>query len=181
MHGRDNRGVRPPTIGRRTRGDALHAGNPRGDDGHVGGGHHGITAPRDITSDRIHRNVAVTEHDAGKRLHFEVAQRFPLLLGEISHLRLGKLDVVEIAFAHLADRALDFFCAELEACGRPVIEFLRQRAHCRVAPGLDLRENAFHGLPHLGVGSLDGTGVHSALEIAGHGCFPPCHSTSRHA
>ena len=33
---------------------------------------------------------------------------------------------------------------------------------------LDLRENAFDRLAHLGVGGLDRARVHSALEAAGH-------------
>jgi hypothetical protein len=69
--------------------------------------------------------VLVTEHYARQRLDFEFAQRIFLLLGEVAHLRLGKLDVVEVALAHLSDSSLDFVGRELEGWRRPVVEFAR--------------------------------------------------------
>src|SRR5438045_2563844 len=88
--------------------DAAHARYARSHDRHVGGRDHGMPAPRDVAADRIHRDVLVAEHNAGKSLYFEVAQRFPLLLGKVAHLRLGKFYIVKIALADLADCALDF-------------------------------------------------------------------------
>ena len=79
------------------------------------------------------------EHDAGQRLDLEIAQGLLLLLREVAHLRLRELDVVEVALADLRYRALDLGGGELERRRRPVVEFLRQLAHRRVAPGLDLR------------------------------------------
>ena len=69
------------------------------------------------------------EHDPGQRLYFEVPQRRPLLLCEIAHLRLREPNVVEIALAHLPDRALDLRRRKLERGRRPIVEFLRQLAH----------------------------------------------------
>jgi hypothetical protein len=124
MHGGDDRGVGAALERRRAGHDALHASDARGNDRHVRRSHHGIAPARHVAPDRAHRDVAVSEHDAGKRLDLELAQRLLLFLREISHLRLGKLDVVEIALAQLCDGALDLGGAQPEACGRPVVEFL---------------------------------------------------------
>ena len=109
------------------------------------------------------------EHDAGQRLDLEIAHGLFLLLREVAHLRLREFDVVEVAFADPGDRALDLASVKLERGRRPAVEALRQLAHRGVAPRLDLREDAFHRLPHLGVGGFDRARVHSALEVAGHG------------
>ncbi len=49
----------------------------------------------------------MAEHDAGQSLDLEVLHRVALLLREVADLRLGKSDVVEIAFGHLRDGLLD--------------------------------------------------------------------------
>ena len=49
----------------------------------------------------------MAEDDAGQRLDLEVAHGLLLLLREVAHLRLGELDVVEVALGDLRDRALD--------------------------------------------------------------------------
>jgi hypothetical protein len=114
MHGGDDGGVRAALERRCAGGDALHAGDARGHDRHVGRGDHRIAPARHVAADRIHRDVPVPEHHARQRLDLEIAQRFFLLLREIAHLRLRKLDVVEVALAHPRDRGLDFGGGELE-------------------------------------------------------------------
>ncbi len=114
----------------------------------------------------------MAEHDARQCFDFEVLQRLFLLLREIAHLRLGEADVVEVALAHLRDGALDLLRAELERGRRPVVEFLRERAHRRVAAGLDLGEDVLDRLAHLCVGGLDRARIHSALQVASHGKSP---------
>ena len=63
--------------------------------------------------------------------------------------------------------------AELEGGRRPLVELLRQRAHGGIALGLDLGQDRLDRLPHLGVGRLDGAGIHAALEMTSHGCLLP--------
>ena len=169
MHGRDDRRMRPAVERRRAGDDVLHAGDARGDDRHVRRRHHRIAAARHIAADRIDRNMGVAEHHAGQRLDLEIAHRLLLLLREIAHLRLRELDVVEIAFAHLPDGALDLVRRELERGRRPVVEFLRQFAHGDVLARIDIGEDVLDRLAHLGVSRLDRARVHSALEMAGHG------------
>ena len=111
MHGRDDRRMRPAMKRRRAGDDVLHAGDARGDDRHMRRRHHRVAAARHVAADRIYRDVPVAEHDAGQRLDFEIAQRLLLLLREVAHLRLGKLDVVEIALLHRPDGALDLLPA----------------------------------------------------------------------
>src|SRR5262249_45360660 len=122
-----------------------------------------------VAADRIHRDVAVTQHDAGQRLDLEIAQGLLLLLREIAYLRLRELDVVEVALAQPRYRALRLRRGEPERGRGPSVEPLRELAHRRIAPRLDLGEDGFHRRPHLGVGGFDRARVHSALEIAGHG------------
>src|SRR5262245_12926826 len=113
--------------------------------------------------------MTMAEHDAGQRLDLQVVHRFALLLGEVAYLRLRKLDVLEVAFRDLCYGALDFLWREVKILRRPFVEFLRQFANGRVLPLIDLREDAFDGLAHFGIGSLDRARIHSAFEPAGHG------------
>ena len=82
-------------------------------------------------------------------LDLEVLERVLLLLRKVAHLRLGEADVVEVALADLRDGALDLLLAQAEILRRPVVEFLRQVAHRRVAPRLDVGEDRLDGLAHF--------------------------------
>jgi hypothetical protein len=168
MHRRHDRRMRTALEWRRAGDDVPDAGDPRGNDRHVGGGDHRIAAARYVAADRVHRDVAVSKHDARQRFHLELAQRLLLLLREIAHLRLREPDIVEIALAHLRDRALDLCRCELERGRRPIVKFLRQLTHRGVLARLDVGEDLFDRLAHLCIGRLDGACVHSALEVAGH-------------
>src|SRR5581483_6091435 len=172
MHGGDDRGMRPALVGRGAGDDAGDAGDARGNDRHMCGRDHRVAPARHVAADRVHRDVAVAEHDAGQRLHLQVMHRLFLLLREIAHLRLRELDVVEVAFRHLRNRALDLLRAQAEIRRRPVIELLRQIFDGPVLARIDLGENALHRLAHFRVGGLDRARVHSALEPAGHGVSP---------
>ena len=120
----------------------------------------------------------MAKHDAGQRLDLKVVHRFALLLGEIAHLRLRKLDVIEVAFGHLRYGALDLLRRKVKILWRPFVEFLRQLANCRVLPFIDLREDAFDGFAHFGIGCLDCARIHSAFEPTGHGfILPVCRSS----
>ena len=111
----------------------------------------------------------MAEHDAGQGLDLEVLHGGALPLREVAHLRLRELDVLEVAFRHLRDGALDVGGRELEIGRRPVVEPLGQLADGGVLALLDLRQDAFDRFAHLGVRRLDRAGVHSAFEEAGHG------------
>ena len=73
---------------RRAGDDALYAGDPGRDDGHMRGGDHRIAAAWHIAANRVHRDVAVAKHDTGQRLDLEVVHGLLLLLREVSHLGL---------------------------------------------------------------------------------------------
>ena len=176
MHRGDDRRMRAALERRRAGDDALHARDLRGDDRHVRGGDHRIAPARHVAADRVHRDVLVAEHDAGQRLDLQVVHGVLLLLREVAHLRLREPDVVEVALGDLRDRALDLLRRQPERGRRPVVEFLRQLADRHVLALLDLRQDAFDRLAHLGVGGLDRARVHSALEIAGHEVSPDLHS-----
>src|SRR5262249_10270946 len=169
MHCRDDGRVRSPFEGWRTGDDPFHARNLRSHDRHVCRCDHRIAPARHVTADRIHRDMTMAEHDARQRLDLEVVHRFALLLGEVAYLRLRELNVLEVAFRDLRYRALDFLWPETKILRRPFVDFLRQFVNGRVLPLIDLREDAFDGFAHFGIGSLDRARIHSAFEPAGHG------------
>ena len=169
MHCCDDRRMRPTLERRRAGNDAFHPCDLGGDDRHVRASHHRIAAARDVAADRIDRDVAMAEHDAGQGFDLEVEHGFALLLCEIPDLRLRELDVLDIPLWHLRDGALDLGGREVEILRRPLVEFLRQLADRVVLALLDLGEDGFHGLAHFRVGGLDRACVHSALQIASHG------------
>ncbi len=176
MLGGDDGRMRAALVGRGAGNDALHPGHLGGDDRHVRGGHHRIAPAGHVAANRVYRDVLMAEYHAGQRLDFDIDHALALLLREIAHLGLGKLDVLEVALRHLADGALNVLFAQLEVGWRPIVELLRQLANGFVLARLDLAEDAFHCLAHLGVGGFDRARVHSALEIAGHG-LSSIHST----
>ncbi len=173
MHGGDDGGVRPALERRGTGDDALHARHLGGDDGHMRRGDHRIAPARHVAADRIHRDVAMAEHDAGQRLDLQVVHGLLLFLREIAYLRLRELDVIAIALGHFRDGLLDVLRAEPEILRRPLVEFLRQFADGGVLARVDLRQDAFDRFAHLGVGGLDRACVHSALEPTGHRVLQP--------
>ncbi len=172
MHGGDDGRMRPALEWRRAGDNAFHAGDLGGDDRHMRRGDHRVAAARHIAADRIDRDMLVAEHDAGQRLDFEVVHGLALLLREVADLGLRELDVLEIALGNLRNRALDLGRRQLEILRRPFVEFLRQFADRRILAFVDLRQDAFDGLAHLGVGGLDRARVHSALEPTGHEMSP---------
>ncbi len=108
MHGGDDGRMRPALERRRAGDDAFHAGDLGGDDRHMRGGDHRIAPARHVAADRVHRDVAVAEHDAGQRFHFQIVHAVALLLREVAHLGLGKFDVFEVALTHLRNGASRF-------------------------------------------------------------------------
>jgi hypothetical protein len=58
--------------------------------------------------------MPVAEDHARQGLDLEIAHGLLLLLGEVAHLLLGELDVVEVALADLTDGALDLRRRQLE-------------------------------------------------------------------
>ena len=83
----------------------------RGDDRHMRGGDHRIAPARHVAADRVHRDVAVAEHDAGQRLDFEVVHALALLLREVAHLRLRELMSSRSRLATCAMALLDLLRA----------------------------------------------------------------------
>jgi hypothetical protein len=68
--------------------------------------------------------MAVAQHDARHRLHLKIVHRFALLLRKVSHLRLGKLYVIKVAFGDLRYGSLDFLRYETKVFWRPFVELL---------------------------------------------------------
>ena len=92
--------------------------------------------------------------------------RRPLVLGEVAHLRLREVDVVEVLLRQAGDAGLDLGVGQPEVLAVPVVELHRQLAHRRVAARLDVGENAFDRRPDLRVVLRPQRRVPAALEIS---------------
>ena len=113
----------------------------------------------------------MAEHDAGQRLDLDVPHRRALVLGEVAHLRLRELDVVDVARRELGQAAADLGVGEAVVVAVPAVELDRQLAHGLVAAGLDVGEHRLDRGADLGVVLGDCARVAPALE-------PACHSSS---
>src|SRR6516162_1643966 len=106
MHSSDNGWMRTAPERWLAGGDALYASDLCSNDRHMRGGNHGIPAARYIAADRVYRNVPVPKHDTWQGLDFNIQHAVTLLAGKVSHLRLRKLDVFQIALGNFGYCAL---------------------------------------------------------------------------
>ncbi len=151
LHRRHDRRVRPAVMGRRRRHDALHAGDLRGHHAHMRRGDHRVFPAWHVAADAVHGDIAVPENDAGHGFDFEVLEAGFLMFGEVADLGLGEFDIVEIAFANLAERRLYFRFGKSELLRRPVVEPFGIFAQCGVAARLDLPQNSFDELARFSI------------------------------
>jgi hypothetical protein len=114
----------------------------------------------------------VPEHHARQRLDLDVPHRGALVLGEVFHLRLGELDVLDVARAQLRKALADLGVGEPVVVPVPRVEFLRELAHRGVAARGDVGEDALDDAAHLGVLGRDRRRVPSALQPTRHGVSP---------
>ena len=142
VHGGDHGRARLAMIRRRGRDHARHARDFRRHHAHVGGGHQRIFSARNVAADRVNRHVLVPENDSRQGLDFDVLQRRPLRLGEVAHLGLGELDVVDVALGELGQAALDLLLRKPERGWVPFVELLRNFAQSRLAATFDVFNNA---------------------------------------
>jgi pimeloyl-ACP methyl ester carboxylesterase len=115
MLGSDDGRCRLAVEGRRAGDDAGHAGDLGGDDGHVGGGQKRVFAAGNVAADGLDRDVLVAEDDAGHGFDLDVLEGGALVFGEVFHLRLGELDVCDVAGGQLGQTVLNF------GVGQPVV------------------------------------------------------------
>src|SRR5262249_61024697 len=114
-----------------------------------------VAAAWHIAADRIDRDMAMAENDSGQGLDLEIEHGVALLLREVAHLCLSKLDVLDITRGDLRYGALDLGGREMEILRRPFVELLRQFADGDVLPFFDLGEDGLHGRTPLCVGGRD--------------------------
>ncbi|EIZ79511.1 hypothetical protein WSK_1908 [Novosphingobium sp. Rr 2-17] len=110
----------------------------------------------------------MAEDDARQRLDFDVLHRIALDLGEVAHLLLGELDVLDVLRRELVDAGLDLAVGQAIALAVPVIELHRQLAHGGIAACLDIGKDAFHGVANLTVAVCPHLRGRAALQ-------PLCH------
>lgn len=115
---------------RRAGHDPRYAGDLCGDDRHVCGGNHRITSAGYVAANRIDRDVSVSEHDARQWFDFDIEDAIALFLREVSHLRLRKFYVLEIALRDLGNRFLDLRACQLKVAWRPIVKLFRKPADC---------------------------------------------------
>ena len=151
MLGRDDGRRRPAVIGRRAGLDMGHARHLGGDDRHMGRGQQRIFAARHIAAHGIHRDVLVAEDDARQGLDLEIEQAGLLLLREIAHLGLGEADVVDVLGRELGEAALDLRIGQAEILAAPIVEFLGELPHGRIAARSDVGQDPFDDGTDLGI------------------------------
>ncbi len=138
MHGRDDGRVRLAFLRRGRGDDAGHAGDGRGQHGHVGRGHHREFAAGDVAANGLHGDVFVPQNHAGQRFNFDVGHRGALGFGKGADLRLGEFDVVHIARADLLHGRVNFGLCEAEAWRFISVKFGRQVANGGVTARFDV-------------------------------------------
>jgi hypothetical protein len=168
MHSGNNGGMRATIIWRRRRKDAFDSRHFGCYHAHVGGSYHRILATGYITPNRVDRHVAVTEHYTRHRFYFKIFQASLLLFRKTSNLRLGKTNVIEIAFRYFRDRRFDFGIRESKRLWIPIVELSGKLANCGITAGLDVREYALNRGTNLGIGLCDFTCLNSFLYIGRH-------------
>ena len=179
MHGSDDRGMRRTALWGCGRDDALHACHLGGHHAHMRGADHRIFAARHVAADRIHRDVAMAEDDAGQGLDLDVGHRGLLRLGEAAHLRLGEADIVEVALGDFRDGLFDLLLGQAEGGRLIAIELRGKLADRGVAARLDVLQDALDRGAHLRV-VLGARGLGpGGLEMADHEEFPCCCSGER--
>ena len=97
---------------------------------------------RDVAGDAFHRQVPVAQDDARQGLDFQVQERRLLRFGEAPDLFLGEGDVGRLARRQLVETGLDFRIGQPETLRIPAVEPFAQLAHRRLAPRLDLVDDA---------------------------------------
>ena len=110
----------------------------------------------------------MSEDDAGQRLHLDVLQRRALMLGEIAHLLLRELDVVDRPVGELRQAIPDLRVGEAVILAVPAVELDRHLAHGGVAARGDVGENAFDDRADPGVLLGDGLRIASPFQPARH-------------
>jgi hypothetical protein len=118
----DDRGRRLAAVRWRTRDHALNACDLGRDHAHVRGGQEGVLPARHVAASGINRNVLVTKDHARQRFTFDIKHRISLDLSEVTHLSLGKCDVVEVSLAQLRKAILNVPVRKLEAFPIPIVE-----------------------------------------------------------
>src|SRR5919204_1467164 len=168
-HCGDGLGMRRALVRRRAGDDALHPRHACRDDAHVCRGDHRVAAAGHVAADALYRNVLVPELHAGQRLHFDVAQRRLLVLGELADLRLRELDVGDRGGRHLRHDVLQITGREPQARRRPFVELLRELAHRAIAAAAYVVDDGLYRLARFAVHFIGNARRNAALEIGGHG------------
>jgi hypothetical protein len=154
-------------------GHALHAGDLRGQDGHVGRGEQRVAPAGDVGTHGVHRDVLLAEEHARFDLGLEVRERGALQLGEPADVALGSPDVVKRLLGHRSHGSRDLLVGEAEGRRGPAVEALGVLADGRVAAradiGDDARDDVLDGR-RRGPGVLRGGG---GLEVVAHRCSLP--------
>ena len=110
----------------------------------------------------------MAEHDAGQRLHLDIAQGVFLMLREIAHLFLGEFDVRDVARGQLAHGGANFRVRQAVIRAVPIVELDRQFAHGVIAPLGDVGQDGFNGCANfrLILGAV--CGAAAGFQMNGH-------------
>ena len=86
-------------------------------------GYKRIFSARDVASDAVHRQILVSQYDAGECFDLDVFQRIALDLGKAAHLCLREPDVFDSLRLKLSIGRVDVGLRQPEIGWRPIVEF----------------------------------------------------------
>src|SRR6266702_4179946 len=120
---------------------------------HMCGGNQRIFPSGDVTADGINRHVFVAENDARQCFDFNVLYRRPLRLGEVAHLRLSELNVVDGLRGKLGETIFNLLLGQAKSGRVPFVELLGDFAQSSFAATLNIFDNASYDVADLlGIG-----------------------------
>ena len=151
LHGGHDGRMRFALHGRGAGDDARHARHRCRQHRHMRAGDHRELAAGHIAADRLHRDVAMAQNDAGQGFHLDIRHRGALRLGKAADLGLGETDILHVACADLLHRRRDLGRAQPKLGRVVLVEPHRQVAHRGIAARLDIGQHLFHGGAHARV------------------------------
>src|SRR5438132_13637781 len=113
------------------------------------GGNQRIFPSGDVTADGINRHVFMAANDARQCFDFNVLYRRPLRLGEVAHLRLSELNVVDGLRGKLGETIFNLLLGQAKSGRVPFVELLGDFAQSSFAETDKIIDNASYDVADL--------------------------------
>ena len=105
-------------------GDGFDAGNFGRNNTHLSRSKHRISTARNIAAYRVHRNVLVSQNDAGTDFHLQWNECLELRLRKAADISQAIISVANELFRDSGDDLTNLVFSQFEARRRPLVELL---------------------------------------------------------